>query len=47
MTPPQKKMKIEVQEGRGDPETPPSFTIERPVPENHFVLEVIQSTSFK
>ena len=47
MTPPQKEMKIEVQEGRGDPETPPSFTIERPVPENHFVLEVIQSTSFK
>ena len=48
MIPPQKKMKIEIQEGRGDPETPPpSFTIDRPVPENHFVSEVIQSSSFK
>ena len=47
MTPPQKKMKIEIQEGRGDPETPPSFTIDMPVPGNHFVLEVIQNGSFK
>ena len=49
MTPPQKKMKIEIQERRGDPETPPppSFTIDRSVPKNHFVLEVIQSGGFK
>ena len=44
MTPPQKKMKIEIQKRSGDPETPPppSFTIDRPVPKNHFV-----SGSFK
>ena len=29
------------------PTSPPSFQIERPVPENYFVLEIIQSNSFK
>ena len=29
------------------PTSPPSFQIERPLPENYFVLEIIQSNSFK
>ena len=29
------------------PASPPSFQIERPVPENYFVLEIIQTNSFK
>ena len=29
------------------PTSPPSFQIERPVTENYFVLEIIQSNSFK
>ncbi len=51
LQPPKKRRKFKFtktnQTGRGDPPGPPNFELERPPEENHFILEIVNSASFK